>query len=39
VTKIKEVMVSLPRDTVAKACRRFRQRIEAIVDAGGDIFE
>jgi hypothetical protein len=25
-------MVSLPRDTVAKASRRFRQRIEAVVD-------
>jgi hypothetical protein len=39
VTKIKEVVASLPRDTVAKACRRFRQRIEAIVDASGDFFE
>jgi hypothetical protein len=32
-------MASLPRDTVAKACRRFRQRIEAVVDAGGDFLK
>jgi hypothetical protein len=37
--KITEVMAYLPRDTVAKACRRFRQRIEAVVEAGGDFFE
>jgi hypothetical protein len=37
--KIMEVTASLPRDTVAKACRRFRQRIEAVVAARGDFFE
>ncbi len=37
--KIMDVMANLPRDTMAKACRRFRQRIEAVVEAGGDIFE
>jgi hypothetical protein len=36
VAKITEVMVNLPRDTVAKTCRRFCQRIEAVVEAGGD---
>jgi hypothetical protein len=39
VAKITEVMVNLPRDTVAKACRRFRQRIEAVKDAGSNFFE
>jgi hypothetical protein len=39
VTKIKEVMASLPRVTVAKACRQFHRRIEAVVEAGGDFFE
>jgi hypothetical protein len=39
VAKITEVMVNLPRDTMAKACRRFRQRIEAVVEAGGDFFK
>jgi hypothetical protein len=38
VTKIKEVMASLPRDTLVKACRRFRQRIKAVMNAGGDFF-
>ena len=37
-SKITEVMGNLPRDTVAMACRRFRSRIEAVVDAGGDFF-
>jgi hypothetical protein len=37
--KITDVMANLPRDTVAKACRRFRRRIEAVVEAGGDFFE
>ncbi len=37
--KITEVMANLPRDTLAKACRKFRQRIEAVVEAGGDFFE
>jgi hypothetical protein len=39
VTKIKEVMASLSRDTVAKACRWFRQRIEAVMEAGGDFLK
>jgi hypothetical protein len=34
-----EGMTNLPRDTVAKACRRFHHRIEAVVEAGGDFFE
>jgi hypothetical protein len=33
--KIMEVMANLPRDTGAKACKRFRQRIEAEVEVGG----
>ncbi len=37
--KITEVMGSLPRDTVGKACRRFRHRIEAVVEANGDFIE
>jgi len=37
--KIKEVMGSLDRDMVAKACRRFRSRLEAVVEAGGDFIE
>jgi hypothetical protein len=32
---MKEVMGNLDRDTVAKACRRFRSRIEAVVAANG----
>ena len=28
----------LPRDPVAKLCRRFIQRIEVVLEAGGDIF-
>jgi hypothetical protein len=39
IEKIKEVMGSLDRDTVAKACRRFRSRIEAVVAAEGDFIE
>ncbi len=31
--KIKEVMGSLNRDTVARACRRFHSRIEVVVAA------
>ena len=37
--KITEVMGSLDRNTVAKACRSFRRRIEQVVDAGSDFFE
>jgi hypothetical protein len=36
VSKIKEAMANLPRDTVAKASRRFCQRIEDVVEAGDD---
>jgi hypothetical protein len=39
IQKIKEVMGSLDRDTVAKACKRFRSRIEAVVAADGDFIE
>jgi hypothetical protein len=37
--EITEVMANLPRDTVVKACRRFRLWIEAVVKAGGNIFK
>ena len=37
--KIMEVMGNLLRATVAKACKRFRPRIKAVVKAGGDFFE
>jgi hypothetical protein len=33
---MKEVLGNLDRDTMAKACRRFRFRIEAVVAANGD---
>ena len=36
--KIMEVLGSLPRDTLTKACRRFRQKIMAIVQAVGVFF-
>jgi hypothetical protein len=36
--KITEVMANLPRSTMAKACKRFRLRIEAVVKAGGNFF-
>jgi hypothetical protein len=37
--KIKEVMGSFDRDTVARACRRFSSRIEAVIAADGDFIE
>jgi hypothetical protein len=37
--KIKEVMASLPKATVAKACKRFRPHIEAVVKDGGDFLK
>ena len=37
--KMKEGMGYLGRDMVAKACRRFRSRLEAVVEAGGDFIE
>ncbi len=39
VKKIKEVMGYLDKHTVAKACRRFRSRIQALVAADGDFIE
>jgi hypothetical protein len=39
VKKIKEVMGSLDKHTVAKACRRYHSRIEAVVAADGDFIE
>jgi hypothetical protein len=39
VKKIKEVMGYLDKHTVAKACRRFRSRIQAVVAADGDFIE
>jgi hypothetical protein len=38
IKKIKEAMGSLNRDTMAKACRRFRSRIKAIVAAADGNF-
>jgi hypothetical protein len=35
IQKIKEVVVSLDRDTVAKASKRYRPRIETMVIADG----
>jgi hypothetical protein len=39
ILKIKEVMGSLDRETVARACRQFWSRIEAMVEADGDFIE
>jgi hypothetical protein len=39
VKKIKEVMGSLNKHTVVKACRRYHSRIEAVVAAYGDFIE
>jgi hypothetical protein len=36
--KIMEVMASLSRDTMAKVCRRFFNRIQDSVDDGGQIY-
>jgi hypothetical protein len=37
--KIKELLGSLKRDTVAMACKQIRPRIELVVAADGDFFE
>jgi hypothetical protein len=37
--KIKELTGSLNRDTMGRACRRFRSRNEAIIAADGDFIE
>jgi hypothetical protein len=34
--KMIEIMVPSLKDTMAKACKRFRKRIEGVVEAGGD---
>jgi hypothetical protein len=39
IPKIKGVMVSLSRTTVAKACKWFRSQIKAVVAAGGIFIE
>ncbi len=39
ISKIREVMGSLARNTVAKACRRFRPRIQDVVEADGSFIE
>ncbi len=39
ILKIKEVMVSLDRDTEAKAYKRYTSRIEAVVTADGYFIE
>jgi hypothetical protein len=39
IQKIKEVMGSLARDTLAKACTSFRSRIEVVFTADGSIIE
>lgn len=38
-TKITQVMAGLDKDMVANACRRFRSRIERVVDADGGFIE
>jgi hypothetical protein len=38
VVRIKEVMSNLDKDTVAKACHCFWNRIEAVVETKGDFF-
>jgi hypothetical protein len=37
-TKIKEVMVFIPMDTMAKTCRRSKKRIKAVVEAEGHFY-
>ncbi len=39
IQKMKEVMGSLTRDTLAKACMRFRSRSEALFTADGSFIE
>jgi hypothetical protein len=39
IQKMKEVMGSLARDTLAKACTSFRSRIEALFTADGSCIE
>ena len=34
--RIKEVFETLPRESIASICSRFRGRIEAAIDANGD---
>ncbi len=38
IQKMKDVMGSLARDTLAKACTSFRSRIEGLFTADGDSF-
>jgi hypothetical protein len=37
-TKIKEVMVFISMDTMAKTCRRSKKRIKAVVEAEGNFY-
>jgi len=39
IPKIRGMMVSLARNTVAKACKRFRSQIETFIAAGGIFIE
>jgi hypothetical protein len=39
ISKIKEVMGPLARNTVPKACKRFRSRIEDVFDFDGSFIE
>jgi len=39
IKKIKELMGSLDRDTVARACRRLQFRIEVVITSDGDFIE
>jgi hypothetical protein len=39
VMKIKELMGNLDKDTVAKAYRGFRTKIEAVVEVNGDFLK
>ncbi len=37
--KISEVMAKMDREVVIHPCKKFRSRIEAIVEASGDFIE
>jgi hypothetical protein len=39
VVKIKELMGNLDKDTMAKACRGFHTKIEAVLKVKGDLFK
>ena len=39
IATIKEKFASLDRDMVTRACGRFRGRVKAVIEAGGDFIE